>query len=187
MKKMTISKGTAACIVMLTVFISGTGVSFARGHGGQHQGMGQGMNQGQGMHGNCTSERYSNRAEMMKSKLNLSDEQQALQAEMHEANMEVRNRKHQDGSTSGHMNNREQKRAMHMFRAELASENPDFQAAADKIKNEYRGADKAEFDAAVDARARFMESLSPEQRDTMMHMSHGRHGGTYKGSGGRTN
>ena len=170
MKKMTISKGAATCVVLVTVLMSAAGASFAWGPGSQ-------QHHGKGMH-NCTGDRFKNRAEMMKSALNLTDEQQVLLEEMHQATMEFKNVQCPDRWTPDCMKNRQQMRTMHLFRAELAAENPDFQGVAEKVKNEYTGENKEEFDSAVDARARFMESLTPEQRDTMMQMKfHGRHGG----------
>ncbi len=181
MDKMTFSKGASTLAFLLTMLLSTSGTSFAYGPGNQ-------QHHGKGMHQNCPSGNFSSRAEMMKSSLNLNDEQQVLMTEMHQANMALMNKECPDGWKSGCMNKKGKMRAMHLFRAELGAEKPDFQAVADRLKNEYKGENQAEFDEAVDARARFMESLTPEQRDAMMQMRyHGKHGGWHSMQHGQMN
>ena len=185
MKRSTLSKSISASILMAAFLFTSAGAAFAWGpDSGKHHG--QGM-QGQGMHGNCSGAQYASRAEMMKSMLKLTDEQQGLMDDMHQAFMELKNKRCPDGWKPECMKNRERMRAMYLFRAEIAAENPDFPAVAEKIKSEYQGTDKAEFDTAVDARAAFLESLTPEQREILIKMGpHGRFGkghGMYRQTG----
>ncbi len=156
-----------AIIFSLLAFlmIPAGGAATACGPGGWH---------GKAVAGNCTGAGAAARMEKMKVMLDLSDEQKALMDEMHRANRALHTRMCPDAA-AGCAPEKEQIRTMHLFRAEIAAENPDFQAVAAKVKSEYQGEYRAEFDAAVDARAAFMESLTPEQRDRLLKMrAHGR-------------
>jgi len=165
-------------VVFFTVFlVMGTGNAFA---------WGPDSSRGAGMRGNCMAGgQPGNQMKMMMAKLKLNDEQRVLMDEMHQAVTAFRQKKCPDGWKPGCMKDRQQMRAMHLFRAELGAENPDFQAVADKLKSEYAGDYTQEFDAVVDARAAFMSSLSPEQRDNLMQMKfHGRGPCAHAGKGG---
>ncbi len=102
-----------------------------------------------------------------KMNLNLNDKQQALFQKMRESGAKFRTKMCPDQG-AGCTPDKEQIRAMYLFKAELAAEKPDFQAVGKKIKGEYQGQFKTEFNAAIDAKAAFLESLTPEQRDTIL-------------------
>jgi hypothetical protein len=121
-----------------------------------------------------TGNRFAAHAEKMKAMLKLSNEQAGLLDSMHRANVDL-NTKACPGNASGCIPARELTRAFHLFRAELAAENPDFHAIGDRLKSEYQGKYKEEFDKAIDARVAFMSTLTPEQRESMMKMGHRRH------------
>ncbi len=169
--KKVVLRGAPTFFLATAVLMSVAVVAFA--HGPAFNGAGTSQV-------NCPNNYHGTRADMMKAKLKLTDEQQVLLDEMHQAYMDYGNKKCPDGITPKCMRSREQMRSMLLFRAELAAQNPDFLAVADKIKDEYHGDYKAEFDRAVDARAAFMASLTPEQRATLMKMKfhgmpHGSH------------
>ncbi len=151
--------------------------SLARGHGGH------GMSEG--MPADAPWKGMQKRMKKMVQALNLNEEQSKLHDEMHKARRTFMETACQGDNAEGCRNSKLRKRAFHLFRAELAAENPDFPGAAAKIKSEYHGKHKAEFNAMIDARAAFMSSLSEEQRDKLLEMKprggkHGRgmmHGG----------
>ncbi len=102
-----------------------------------------------------------------KMNLNLTDKQQALFQKMRDSGAKFRTKMCPDKGADC-TPDREQIRAMYLFKAELAAEKPDFQTVAKKIKGEYHGQFKTEFNLAIDAKAAFLESLTPEQRDTLL-------------------
>ncbi len=157
-------KSMSPLLLAMAMLISMSGISFGHGPAGAYQ-------SGNSMPGmNCPANSNGTRAAMMKTRLGLTDEQQALLEDMHQAYMDYGKKKCPDGITPKCMRSREQMRSMLLFRAELASPNPDFQAVANRIKDEYHGDYKEAFDRAVDARAAFMASLTPDQRETLMNM-----------------
>ena len=168
MEQLINPKNTIIFSLFVLLMIPAAGTVLAQGPGGWH---------GKGMMGNASGPGAAARMEKMKTMLNLSEEQKVLMNNMHQANRALRNITCPDGAgkcTPG----REQIRTRLLFKAELAAENPDFQAVADKVKAEYQGKHKAEFDAAVDAKKAFMESLTPEQRDSIFMMKG--HGGFHR-------
>jgi Spy/CpxP family protein refolding chaperone len=174
MKNLFNSKRVFVFLLFASLMIPVGVTAVACGPGGWH---------GKAMAGNCTGAGAAARMEKMKAMLDLSDGQKALMEEMHQANRALHTRMCPD-ATAGCGPEKEQIRTMHLFRAEIAAENPDFQAVAAKVKAEYKGEYRAEFDAAVDARATFMESLTPEQRDKLLKMrAHGRFHNKHHGRG----
>lgn len=167
MKRLFTAKNAAAFFITALLLMPAAGTALAWGPGGHHA---------RGMNGGCTGDHFAAKVQGMKAMLKLTDEQVTLLDNMHEAHKALRAKMCTDPA-AGCTPTKEQIRAMYLFRAELAAANPDFPAVADKLKAEYQGDAKGEFDAAVDARTAFMESLTPEQRDAMLTMRH--HGGPH--------
>ncbi len=147
------------------------GAAWARGHdhGGSPGKKACPANHPRGGHGK--------HIEQMKKKLNLDENQVQLLENVQKTRRDFMDRACR-GNREGCRNSKLRKRAFHLFRAELAAEHPDFYSAATKLKSEYHGEYRAEFNAMVDARAAFMSSLTPEQRDRLLEMKPrgGKHG-----------
>ncbi len=103
-------------------------------------------------------------------KLNLTEEQSALHDKMHAARRAFMEKACSEDKAEGCRQSKLRKRLFHLFRAELAAENPDFAGVAAKLKAEYHGKYKTEFDAMVDSRAAFMGSLTQEQREKLLEL-----------------
>ena len=161
-------------ILMVSIpFLIPVSAVYAKGHGhggphGQESCDGPSRHPGPGQGGHFMQ---------MKKKLNLTDDQSKLLEHLQKtrrAFMDRACRNNRDGCRKSKL----QKRAFHLFRAELAAEQPDFNGAARKLKPEYHGDYPEEFNAMVDARAAFMSSLTSEQRDRLLEMKPrgGKHG-----------
>ncbi len=114
----------------------------------------------------------------IKGALKLSEIQGKLMDIMHQARKDFVQETCKHGASGCWRKSRLSKRAFHLFRAELAAEHPDFYGAAAKLKSEYHGKYRAQFNSMVEATAAFMSSLDPAQRDKLLEMKarHGRGG-----------
>ena len=165
MKTSKISRTVLALSTALFI-IPFAGAAYGSGHGhGYHGDKGK---------GECTSERFESRAKHLEEVLSLDEGQVALLETMHQSRMNLKD-EFVSSSDSEWQPGKGFRRSFHLFRAELASENPDFQAVGEKIKAEYQGEHGESFETAVDTRVTFLSSLSAEQRGEMLEMK-GHHG-----------
>ena len=167
MKTSKISKTVLALSTALLIMpLAGAAYGFGHGHG-YHGDKGK---------GECTTERFESRAEHLEEALSLDEGQIVLLETMHQARMNLKG-EFVSNSDSKWQPGKGFRRSFHLFRAELASENPDFQVVGEKVKAEYQGEHGESFETAVDARVAFLSSLSAEQRQNMMEMKghRGRH------------
>ncbi len=123
-----------------------------------------------------------NRQNGIKDWLGLNQHQQKLFNKMQETAKALR-QKTCPNPMAGCFISKEQIRAMHLFTAEIAAEKPDFDSVAKKLVHEYHGPYKKEFKAAVKAKAAFLKSLTPEQRDKMLRKHAGWHKPRSSGKG----
>lgn len=161
-------------IVIVSVLFLIPGVVATSEARGGHQGHGM----SEGMPGDAPWKGMHKRMKKMIKALNLTEEQSKLHDQMHKTRRTFMETACQGENADGCRNSKLRKRAFHLFRAELLAENPDFLGAAAKIKSEYHGKYKAEFNAMIDAQAAFFNSLSAEQRDKLIAMNsrRGKHG-----------
>lgn len=129
--------------------------------------------------GPCPQERFAQRAEDIRSALNLDQNQDGLWESMKQSLQNFRDLVLQQGDQLDPAARRRFMARNHLLmRAELAAENPDFESAGKKLKAEYRGELHEAFNETVDTRIAFFSSLNVEQRDTMLKMGgRGRHHG----------
>ena len=145
-----------AVVFMMALFLAlpATGISWGPGNG------------------QCSGDRFAQRAEEVKENLNLDENQIKLWDEMTAGMLELRDLCLQQGDNLDRETRRRTLARNHLLmRAELATENPDFKSIGEKLKAEYQGEFPDEFNKVIDARVAFFSSLNQTQRDTMLMMS----------------
>ncbi len=146
---------TVALMIALLLALPATGFSFGPGRG------------------DCSPDRFEQRAEEIKENLNLDENQSKLMEAMRAEMIELRELSLKQGDNLNSDSRRRTKARNHLLmRAELAAETPDFKAIGNKLKSEYKGDLAEKFNQATDARVAFFSSLSQEQRDTMLKQGH---------------
>lgn len=137
--------------------------------------------------GQGSADNFAQRAEEVKESLNLDENQTKLWDEMKTGMIELRELCLRQGDNLNDGSRRRILARNHLLmKAELAAETSDFNSVGEKLKAEYKGNFAEEFNKVIDARVAFFNSLTPEQRDTMLKKSHrGRHHGGMGGKGKR--
>lgn len=159
---------TVALMIALLLVLPATGFSLGLGKG------------------QCSSERFEQRAEEVKENLNLDENQTKLWDEMKAGMIELRELSLKQGDNlESATRHRTMARNHLLMRAELATEAPDFKGVGEKLKAEYKGNLAERFNNVTDARVAFFSSLSQEQRDTMIKQGHRGHRHGSKGRKGK--
>ncbi len=138
-------------------------------------------------HGQCSPERFEQRAEEVKANLNLDETQGKLWNAMKTGMMELRELSLKQGDNlDSNTRHRTMARNHLLMQAELAAENPDFKAVGEILKAEYKGNLADKFNQTTDARVAFFSSLNQEQRNNMLKQGHkGRRHGKRMGKKGK--
>ncbi len=157
-KSLTLS---VALIIALLLALPATGFSWGPGKG------------------QCSPERFEQRAEEVKENLNLDETQTKLWDDMKAKMVELRELSLNQGDNLNSTTRRRTMARNHLLmRAELAADTPDFKGVGEKLKAEYKGNLAEKFNQATDARVAFFSSLNQEQRDAMIKKGHrGQRGG----------
>ena len=137
--------------------------------------------------GQCSFDRFEQRAEEVKENLNLDETQTKLWDDMKAGMVELRELSLKQGDNLNSDTRRRTMARNHLLmRAELTAETPDFKSVGEKLKAEYQGNFAEEFNKVINARVAFFNSLTQEQRDTMLKKGHkGRRHGRMGGKGKR--
>ncbi|MCK5679651.1 Spy/CpxP family protein refolding chaperone [bacterium] len=138
--------------------------------------------------GQGAGDNFAQRGEEVKKSLNLDETQTKLWDKMKTGMQELRELCLKKGDN---LNEDSRRRTMArnqlLMRAELAAETPDFKSVGEKLKAEYKGNFSAEFNKVIDNRVAFFNSLTQEQRDTMLKKGHRGHRRGGRGGKGKRN